>query len=73
MPVTYISSTGALSFLPVALRDQAVGPIEVARTLSPPDEIFDLPDSGTTGAPRRYRPFVLVAALTAAGVMLLAG
>ena len=73
MPVTYISSTGALSFAPVALRDQAVGPIEVTRTLSPPDEIIVLPDGGTSGAPRRYRTLVLIAALAAAGVVLLTG
>jgi len=41
MLVTYYSSTGALSFAPVAPRDQAVGPIEVAVCLSPPDEIID--------------------------------
>jgi hypothetical protein len=41
MPVTYFSSTGTVSFAPVPARDQAVGPLEVITTLSPPDEVID--------------------------------
>lgn len=41
MPVTYMSSTGGVSFAPVAKRDQAVGPLEVAITPSAPDEIIE--------------------------------
>jgi len=41
MPVTYNSSTCALSLAPVAPHDQAVGPIEVVVCPSPPDEIID--------------------------------
>ena len=41
MPVTYYSSTGAVSFAPVPAREQAVGPLEVAVAPSPPDDIIE--------------------------------
>ena len=41
MPVTYFSSTGGISFVPVPRRDQAVGPLEVAFIHSSPDEIIE--------------------------------
>jgi hypothetical protein len=79
MPVTYYSSTGAISFAPVAPRDQAVGPIEVAVSPSPPDEIIEPQHDND---PQRFHrsPTVLaiaalttIAALTFVGPDILAG
>ena len=73
MPVTYFSSTGALSFAPVAPRDQAVGPMAVAPVPTPPDEIIGPREDSNAVASRRYRTMVLIAALTGMSALLLAG
>ena len=70
MPVTYYSSTGIVSFDPVAPRDQAVGPIGVALAPSPPDEIIAPQGDGNATRFQRYRAMVLVLALTAMGALL---
>ena len=73
MPVTYYSATGAVSFDPVSPRDQAVGPLEVADTPSPPDEIIE--PSHKTPAGHGRAPFfiaVAVTALTVAGILMTA-
>ncbi|MDA1325144.1 MAG: hypothetical protein O3C34_10375 [Proteobacteria bacterium] len=73
MPVTYFSSTGAISFAPVAPRDQAVGPMEVVFSVSPPDEIIEPPRGGHPGMSRRSRTIVATAALTAVAGLIMAG
>ena len=72
MPVTYFSSTGALSFEPVPVRDQAIGPIDVALSPTPPDEITQPRDTGKNPKSRRYRRISLVAALAGLGGLYLA-
>jgi len=73
MPVTYFSSTGVLSFAPVAPRDQAVGPIEVAMSPSPPDEIIEPPRGGNPRMCRRSQTLLAIAALTAIAVLIFTG
>lgn len=73
MPVTYFSSTGAISFAPVAARDQAVGPMEVAFSASPPDEIFEPPRDSHPRMSRRPRTLLATAALTAVAGLIMAG
>jgi hypothetical protein len=73
MPVTYFSSTGAISFAPVAPRDQAVGPLEVACSASPPDEILEPPRGGHAGMSGRSRTILATAALTAVAGLIMAG
>jgi len=72
MAVTCFSSTGAISFEPVAPRIQAVGPIEVAIAPSPPDETVAAPENHAAGMAPCYRTVLLVALLSGAGAMLLA-
>lgn len=73
MPVTYYSSNGAVSFRPVALHEQAVGPIEVAFGASPPDEIIE-PRLGSGHRRSGHTEYALViAALTAIAMVILAG
>ncbi len=73
MPVTYFSSTGAVSFAPVAPRDQAVGPMEVAIAPSPPDEIIEPRRDSNPRMFRRFQTMLAIAALTATAVLIFAG
>ena len=71
MPVTYYSSTGTISFEPVALSAQAVGPIEVAAAPTPPDETIAAPENSKPGRALGYGTVVLFAILTGTGALLL--
>jgi len=64
MPVIYYSSTGVLSFAPVAPRNQAVGPIEVVVCPSPPDEIIDPWRDGDARMSHRSKTLFAIATLT---------
>lgn len=72
MPATCFSSTGPLSFAPVAPRDQAVGPLAVVVSPSPPDEII----APSPGSKPRLSPgsryALAIAALAAIAVLFLA-
>ena len=72
MPVTYISSTGAISLAPVAPRDQAVGPIEVTMAPSPPDEIIEPPRDRNPRMYRRSGTTLAIGTLTAIATLILA-
>lgn len=72
MPVTYFTSTGPLSFNPVPARDQAIGPIAVAFTPTPPDEVLAPPETRSRRAARLYRKMILMAAFAGMGALLLA-
>ena len=73
MPVTYYSSTGALSFAPVAPRDQAVAPIEVAVRHSPPDEIIEARGDSPAQMSRRCQTLYAIAMLTTLAFLIFAG
>ncbi len=73
MPVTYFSTTGAVSFAPVAPRDQAVGPIEVAHSPSPPDEIIEPRRDSNPRLSRLSQTMLAIAALTAIATLIFAG
>ena len=73
MLVTYYSSTGALSFAPVAPRDQAVGPIEVAVCPSPPNEIIDPWRDSDARMSRRSQTLFAIATLTTIALLIFAG
>ncbi len=73
MPVTYFSSTGAVSFAPVAPRYQAVGPIEVAVSPSPPDEIIEPRRDSNSRMFHGSQTMLVIAALTAIAFLFFAG
>ena len=72
MPASYFSSTGPLLFAPVAPRDQAVGPLEVATTPSPPDEIIAPLHVNDRRLSPGLRHTLALAALMAITVLILA-
>jgi hypothetical protein len=72
MPVTYYSSTGSVSFAPVAPRDQAVGPMAVATAHSPPDEIIEPRRDGNSWMSHRSQTLLGIAVSTAIAVLIFA-
>jgi hypothetical protein len=73
MPIRYYSSTGALSFAPVTLRDQAVGPLEVVACPTPPDEIIEPRGDGHARRFGRFKITLAITSLTAIAVAIFAG
>ena len=73
MPVRYYSSAGAISFAPVTLRDQAVGPMEVAVSPSPPDEIIEPGSDSCAGWFRRSEIMLAISTLTAIAILIFTG
>ena len=64
MPVTCFSATGALSFDPVAPRDQAVGPMAVTVAKSVPDEIIEPGQDANIRLFHRPQTIIAIAAMT---------